>query len=652
MKSWRLWWLPSLLVLAPAFDLVPSHRDLLDYFAPMRYETAQRLVSGELPWLNWSNGCGEPWFANPQTGVLYPVHWIYAALPQDWAISIEIAIHLMLLAFGAGALVRSLGGTSSGRQIVEVAAWSLPPVFMCAGVLNNLETLAWAPLLFVLALERERHIVPGVALVTALAWLAGEPTLWAMMIGGALLVASQRTRVATGIGVGLALVSIQIVPFLFWVSTGDRGPSLVTEAARGALAYSQLWGLLLPGATRLISESSGYVETLFLGAPFITLALLGLRRRWYAAAAIFVFFCMALLPLVGGERLYLTLTFGLVRYPSRFAIYGVLCVLPFIGLGFERWKRGEGCVLAAVLALVTLAGCVILPSPWHWVSAGLPASVLLAACLLQRFEWLRLAAVGVGIAGGLVASWPFLDLQPADNATVRPLAWQENHGTARLYVPAPSSVTVGWLMVSQEARWLWPTGYLNLYLRQPQSATYAPIAESRLADHLREADHGPEARWWLDALGARWMVTSVAPKLDGIIPLRETHGVWLSENTRALPLVTLADAPPKAQQPWRGIGALVCWAQYSEGIEATSLSETGGFLWVSVTPDPGWEWRLNDQSIDLESGPGILQYVAVDSGVNRLVGRYRPPGLGWSVWVSLGGLIALCFLTVTRSKRG
>ncbi len=651
MKSWRLWWLPSLLVLAPVFDLVPAHRDVLDYFAPMRFATAERLTSGELPWLSWSNGCGEPWFANPQTGVLYPIHWIHAVLAPDWALSIEIALHLMLLAFGAGLLVRLLGGNRSSQLVAEATACTLPPVFMCAGVLNNLETLAWAPVLFALALERKRRSVPLIALVTALAWLAGAPTLWALMMGCALLIARQRLKVALGMAVGVALVSVQLVPFLYWVAAGDRGPSLVTTAVRGALSPAQLWGVLLPGATRLLSQSTGFVETIFVGAPLLTLAVLGLRKRWLAVAVITLFLTLALLPLLGGEQIFLAVTLGLVRYPSRFAIFAALCVIPFVGLGFERWKSGEGSVVGAVLAFAALAGCVIVPSPWHWVSAGVPAGVLLAASLVSRLVWLRTLAAAMGIVGAMAASWPFLDLQPSALAEPEPLAWGENRGTGRLYAPAPSQVTLGWLMTNWNARRLWPMGYLNLFASQPQVGTYAPIAHRRLADHLREADRGPIARWWLDTLGARWMVASVAPNIDGIVPVREQGGIWLSENTRALPPVTLANRPPVAEQPWSGVGALVSWVQYPNGLRASVISDVGGFLWISVAPDAGWEWRLNDRRVKLESGPGILQSIEVGPGSNHLVGRYLPPGIAWTLWISLGALITICVLIVRGCRR-
>jgi hypothetical protein len=80
-----LWWAPLLLVLAPAMGYVPAHRDLIDFFAPMRRATAEMIGAGTAPWLNLANGCGEAWFANPETAVLYPPAWLHLVLPTPWA---------------------------------------------------------------------------------------------------------------------------------------------------------------------------------------------------------------------------------------------------------------------------------------------------------------------------------------------------------------------------------------------------------------------------------------------------------------------------------------------------------------------------------------------------------------------------------------
>src|ERR1700726_4558619 len=49
-----------------------TFRDHSDYFQPPRYFTALELRQGRMPLWNPYNASGEPWLANPQTGVFYP----------------------------------------------------------------------------------------------------------------------------------------------------------------------------------------------------------------------------------------------------------------------------------------------------------------------------------------------------------------------------------------------------------------------------------------------------------------------------------------------------------------------------------------------------------------------------------------------------
>ena len=73
---------PGALVMAAAFaGWCPGARDLPTYFVPLRERTAEVVRLQQAPFWNADSGCGEPYFANPQTGVLYPPAWLAAALP-------------------------------------------------------------------------------------------------------------------------------------------------------------------------------------------------------------------------------------------------------------------------------------------------------------------------------------------------------------------------------------------------------------------------------------------------------------------------------------------------------------------------------------------------------------------------------------------
>ncbi len=167
-----VWWVPLLLALAPVVGLSPAPRDILDFFAPMRAMTASSLSAGVMPWLNLANGCGEAWFANPETAVLYPPAWVHLILPPVWAMALEIGLHLAWLSLGVGLVAHHLGAGPLGRSVAETAAWSVGPVIFTVGVLNNLETLAWVPWM-VLAARVPGHRTTVLVAITTASGVAG-----------------------------------------------------------------------------------------------------------------------------------------------------------------------------------------------------------------------------------------------------------------------------------------------------------------------------------------------------------------------------------------------------------------------------------------------------------------------------------------------
>jgi hypothetical protein len=522
---------------------------------------------------------------------------------------------------------------------------------MCAGVINNLEVLAWIPWLLVAGLVSKEKIVPVAALFTALAWLAGEPVLWALGLAAAFTIARAKRRFAVGVALGVIAVLVQMIPFTAWIVEGDRGFSTFVKAELGTFSPLQLWGLVSPAIPRLTAKSMVYIETIFLGAPLLTLAALGLRGRRRLVVVLLALSVLSILPAVGAGKLFLLLTGGLVRYPSRFALVATLALIPFIGLGVEAWKRGSGNVVGLVLGGLAVAGCFALPTPWHWLVAGIPAVVLLSACLWPQISWLRNGVIIVGLAGAALASWPILDLQPWALVAPQPSAWPEVGTGERLYTPTTSEKTVRWLASSPPARRIWLVGYLNLHTPCELVRTYGPLSNKRLAEHLRETDRGAEARWWLDMLGGRWTVMPNSVLLADFVPVRQRAGLWLSTNLRSLPSVSVANATPEPERPWVGVGAAIGLRRSPDGISAFITNDRRGYCWVSVAPVQGWKWTLDGERIDLEQGPGILQYLSLNPGQHRLEGTYRPPGLAVLIWISSLAAVGMMLMLTRGFKK-
>jgi len=649
MKHVGAWWAPLLLLFAPIALRVPAPRDVLDYFVPMRLVTADAIRTGHIPWLNMLNGCGEPWFANPQTGIAYPPHWSYVILPLEWAVTLEVVLHLVLLSYGVGRLARRLGAGPIGTVVAEVAAWSTGPVLTLIGVINNLGTLAWVPWMVLAASSRHRWAVGLTACVTALAWLAGEPQVWALGVVVSMLVAPRRRMALVGLGLGLLLVSWQVIPFVHWVLEGDRGLASAEVALRGAVTPGGWLAVLAPGLPTAGDGIINYASSLFLGAPLLTFAVLGIARYRTAIAGVACCALLATLPAIGGTSVYLVLTRALVRYPSRFALVALVGLLPFVARGAELWLKGRGRWTAAVCGSLGVVSAVVATTPIDRTLALTPAVVLLVAMLMPQLKSLRWAAVGIGLAAVIGAGIFRLELLPTVRLTAIEPFWPEVRGDDRVYSPPPHRDAVPWLAGRMVSKHLWPVGYVNLADGFATVRTYSPLAHRRLAEHILGIDDGPHRRWWLDTAAAPWVILPVSPEGTDL-PVRRRRGrLWLYRNPTALPLASVAVEPPRVGVPWQGVGAYIGVTPRAGSMLVTIKARGPGWCWLSVAPARGWRWRLDGRVVTPSAGPGILQSVPVTTGVHRLEGTYRPPGLQVGVW--LAAITALGILAGGLSRR-
>jgi hypothetical protein len=646
-----LWWVPLVLVFAPLFGRMPAHRDLIDYVFPIRTATAGVMGRGAVPWLNLANGCGEAWFANPQSGVLYPPAWLYIFLPGPWALAAEVGLHLALFSLGAGLLARKLGAGLAGRLFTEVAAWSAGPVLFSVGVLMNLETFTWLPFMVLASRMADRRSIPLLAAVTALAWLGGEPQVWAL--GVVLVVASAplRGRAMVGVAIGVAMVAVQMIPFAVWVAEGDRGPAAAAWLLRGSMVPKDWTGVLAPlgvvGDGRMV-----YAESVFLGPPVLLCALLGGWRRKWVLGVVALLGLLATLPEIGGEKIFLVITGGLIRYPSRFAMIGLVMLLPFVGRGAEDWLAGRGRRLSVVISAGSLAVCATGSHPLRWWVSGVPAVLMAIGALAPTRRWLRQSVLWAGGLAMIGSGLPLLDLRPTAELLVDGPTWPEALDGGRVFTPTPAEDVMAWLASGLGPRRLWPVGYLNLEEGLVVARTDAPVANARLASHIAITEQGPVRRWWLDALAARWLIL---PDGDGLpekmAVVGRAGGMRLLRNLDAIPEVSFAEDRPDPERIPRRIEEGLAWTLEGNRCSVSLDTARAGWLWLSIAPVGGWRWTLDGRDVELEQGPGIVQFVEVAVGKHQLEGRYRPPALLPSAVTSSVATGVVLFLFVMATLR-
>ena len=81
---------------------------------------------GAFPLWNPHNGLGEPFLANPQTAVLFPLSWLYVALPMTTASFLVVYLKILVAALGLYLFARSLGMGHMPAVIGGVAFGFMP----------------------------------------------------------------------------------------------------------------------------------------------------------------------------------------------------------------------------------------------------------------------------------------------------------------------------------------------------------------------------------------------------------------------------------------------------------------------------------------------------------------------------------------------
>jgi len=398
-------------------DLILADYDVWTYFYPLREYAAEAIRAGRFPLWNPDTFLGSPFFANPQTSVLYPGTALFYALPVPYAYSLSVIAHVFIAAvlayafmrmtFGlgrpgalVGASVFAFGGFLSAQvghiNQMSASAW-LPGIALAADLGVRRRSVRWAALAAVaLGIQllaghaQESYMtlwVVGVILVwrALVAWLGDEAAGGTETVGRArrmLLWPAGRLGLTIVVGGGVALLAfglaaVQLLPTFELSEQSIRaGGMTYLEAASFSLQPPMLLRSLLPGYwNNVFSEYIGYI-----GASGLAFAAVGLvLGPWRPMLCALALTQIAMFLALGGANpLYRHLFdvipgLDLFRVPARW-----LFVYSFGAAG-----------LAAIGADWALNRARPRPNPW------------------------RVAILGLAVAGLGLAALPFIPgLQP------------------------------------------------------------------------------------------------------------------------------------------------------------------------------------------------------------------------------------------------
>jgi hypothetical protein len=465
----------GLLALALAFyaPLTTSDRILYDFdvwvfFYPLHQYAADALRAGRFPLWSPEVFLGAPFFANAQTGVLYPLNVVFLLFAVPAAYTVSLWLHTWLAGAFTYLFARRRLDLGVAGALVAALAFSLGG-FMTglAGHLNQLQAAAWLPLLAWLltgAIQRQSvRWAVGAAAVLALQTFAGHSqevyltlvalgvlavlspwwpsaTAWTPAAGGRRPAASALSplvgRGAWALALyalmallGLGLAAVQLVPTAELQREGIRGGGLpYGEAISFSLPPPLLLQSLLPGFWRAVfGEYAGHIGTIALGLAVVALAVAPPRVALVGGALAGLGLFLAL----GGYNPLYPLLYeivpglGLFRVPARWLFVYSFGAALLAGIGAEWVWRASGTVawrrlvrrwrvvVVAALAVGTLAVLFALSPPLGarrfvlaWAGLALLTAGLVGWALRGGHRWAVALLVAAVAAELLAASAP------------------------------------------------------------------------------------------------------------------------------------------------------------------------------------------------------------------------------------------------------
>lgn len=554
-----------------------TFRDHTDYFQPLRYYTAEYLRAGKLPLWNPYNASGEPWLANPQTGVFYPPAWLFIALPFAAAYMSYLLLHVALL--GVNAYVLFTRSATRGAAVVGAIALMLcGPVVSLWDVNNNLATFAWVPLAIWCGLE---HRPRWGGVVLALAFLGGEPFFAA--VAALLFVAASREarEIATAALIAFGLSAVQLIPFLELLRSSDRRAGFDRETIfRESMRVADWLRVAVPVRGLDAALSQHFIPIIYLGIVTIVLALVALsapRKVWPWLLLLAVSVIVAAGDHLPTGEWIARAPVTLFRYPARVVPFGALAIIALAVIGIDR-----------------------IPKRRVWVDAALVAVLLVD--LVPRTVALR-------VVGPLR-----LDRVPYPAAVGRDL----------------KIIRIGAISANRDA---WIAGYLNLYTRRFDAATAAPVASQEYIGTLTH-DVVDVGIAHLDRMGAGWVITDRPMPRDHYVPAARAADVFAWRSRGAQPMARVVES----SGVFHPAQALALDASQAR---VRIDTPRGGTLVLTQQIAPGWKVFIDGREANARVYDHLFRAATVPAGKHEILWIFRPFSLIAGACISLVTLVTL-----------
>lgn len=688
IRFWPLLLLPALLL--PVINAYPypaaqsDFSDITITHEPYTLFLRQALLEDhQIPLWNPSILSGEPFFANPLSGLYYPPGWLALLLPLPLGFNLLVLVHLLWGGLGVYTLLREQGLVQEAAVLGGLAFAALPKLFAHygAGHLTLLYAVPWTPwLLWAEArsgkeLAKPRWAQPGVFLaiifLADVRWSLLAGLLW---IGFAIKKRAAWTHLVRQVVLAALLAAPLALPLLEFTRLATRANMSSGDVFTYSLPLARLLGLFIPYFGSF-HEYTLYSGEFILALVFVSLVAKSLRNRvrfWWILAGLSLLWALgSAIPLL--EGLARLPGFNLLRVPSRaLFLFGlslsVLAAYAVDGISGALPAAERRPVNLALVALATftagLAGLAVMATGeaafnliWGGV-AILVAALWVAIGVNQRLKlqvWMGILFVFVMLDLGVFDYQAFSprsaqDVQSEGLPAARFLADQA--GIFRVYSPSYSLPQHTALRAGLELADGVDPLQLQSYVSFMASATGVPQTgySVTLPPYANGDPAADNAAYHLDTQGLGLLnvryIASAFNLDDPNLKLLETFGATrIYENLVARPRAWIQanpDLPDSAISQLPQAATILSRTPNRILVGLPTLEPSREYLLVtSEVVYPGWRAWVDGKPAKIQAVDGILRAVRFPGGAHQVVFSFLPLSLIGGLVLFICGLLLL-----------
>lgn len=378
--------------------------DIYNQFYPnILYAIGSLREGNGLLWNPYQN-CGQPFFGDSQTGLLYPVNLLFLFLDREPALLASVVVNMAIGGIGTFLLCRELRlGMTAAVAGALAFQWSASGLHLASWSPTHIAPYAWMPVA-ILAAERvlrtpsvRRGVLLGVALSIGL--LPGFPqivvfsyqvivlrVIWALAIRECTVPRRVIGVIALGLILPFFINAIQLLPAAEMAFESVRTTGVPSEEMLASIGWSQFSNFSLRGSFPVYVL---WIAPFMLGGAALVRSDLGKSAAFYLFIAL-IYFALGFGPGTPVFDAYAKLPLGdMFRGPPRFLFVTSLAMALLTALGVEAMARARGATTGRRLTTLSVsllaAGAFILLFPvlftvqgW-WLGASIAIAFLVTA---------------------------------------------------------------------------------------------------------------------------------------------------------------------------------------------------------------------------------------------------------------------------------